>query len=91
MVGFANIQFTELRSVDVSVTKWKLQTSAFRKRPSLEMWRWGEECLLEASVKFEGMENAPTTLSQLKQAIAAEPLAFQGNKSERVLFGSDTY
>lgn len=79
------IGFSVVREVKVDATKWKLKVSGFNKKPSVEMWKFRNECILEASAKFEGMENALPILKALKDAIPAEPSAVQGNKTGRVL------
>lgn len=79
------IGFSDVREVKVEATKWKLKVSGFNKKPSVEMWKFRNECILEASAKFDGLENALPTLKALKNAIPAEPSPVQGNKTGRVL------
>lgn len=78
----------ELRSVKVRATKWKLlktDKNLFTKRPSLEMWEFRNHCILEASAKFNHLENARKALISLKNLIPASPSLVQGNKTSRVL------
>jgi hypothetical protein len=87
MVEVKAPELTRLREVVVKATKWKLITdeSFFKKRPTIEVWRFRNECILEVSAKFEGMENALPSLKALKSLIKYAPSPVQGNKTSRVL------
>ncbi len=87
MVEVMAPELTQLREVVVKATKWKLVTneSLFKKRPSIEIWKFRNECILEVSAKFEGMENALPSLKALKNLIKHAPSPVQGNKTSRVL------
>ncbi len=93
MVEVKAPELTRLREVVVKATKWKLITdeSIFKKRPTIEVWRFRNECILEVSAKFEGMENALPSLKALKSLIKYAPSPVQGNKTSRVLQDSPRF
>lgn len=80
------------RSVSVKATSWKMkltdaqkEESPLLKRPSVEKWVFGNECLLEISGKFEAPTKPREGLNFLKNLINAQPSPIQGNKTGRVL------
>jgi hypothetical protein len=87
MVEVSAPLLSNLREVVVKASKWKLKTESplFKKRPTIEVWRFRNECILEVSAKFEGMENALPSLKALKELIKFTPSPNQGNKTSRVL------
>jgi hypothetical protein len=87
MVDVSAPLLSNLREVVVKASKWKLKTESplFKKRPTIEVWRFRRECILEVSAKFEGMNNALPSLKALKGLINHAPSPNQGNKTSRVL------
>ena len=87
MVQLTPPALSNLREVKVSAFRWKLTSpdSFFKKRPTIEVWRFRQECILEVSTKFEGMEKAVPALRMLKALIPFAPSLIQGNKTSQVL------
>lgn len=87
MVQVSVPSFANLREVIVKATKWKLKSASpfLKKRPTIEVWRFRNECILEVSARFEKMENALPSLEALKALINHVPSPTQGNKTSRVL------
>jgi len=87
MVKITPLTLSNLREVKVNALRWKLKTqdSFFKKPPSIEVWRFRNECVLEISAKFKGMNNAIPCLKALKDLVNFEPSPIQGNKTSQVL------
>ncbi|WP_408096919.1 hypothetical protein ACJVC5_17930 [Peredibacter sp. HCB2-198] len=77
-----------LRRVDVASTSWKLkmtpaqaQKSPLTKKPSIEVWKFRDVCLLEVSGKYQAPVDARAALSFLEGLVNARPSQVQGNKT----------
>jgi hypothetical protein len=87
-----------LREYQVSATSWKIKlndeekaNNPFTKKPSVEKWVFGNECVLEVSGKFDDVRQAQAGLAFLKDLIKAAPSAVQGNKTARVLGSQEEF
>lgn len=78
-----------LRRVDIESRSWKIPVSGFNKRPELEMWIKGDQCILEASGKFESqklgrlevMKEARAYLFSLRDSLKVSPATYQVSKT----------
>lgn len=84
MVNGVIPSFENLRKVEVLSTSWKLKVTSqgpFTKKPSVEMWQFRNECILEVSGKYQAPVRASEAMTYLKSLIKAQPLPKQGNKT----------
>lgn len=82
----------DFRQVEVRSTSWKYDLtpeqkarSPLTKKPSIEMWVFGNECILEISGKFESPTTPKKAMDFVKSLTKAGPASIQGNKTGRVL------
>lgn len=86
MVGLPQPNLENLRRVDVASTSWKYKLSngqrgPLTKKPSVEVWRFRNTCILEISGKYQAPVRAEAVLGFLRGLIQMPPAPEQGNKT----------
>jgi hypothetical protein len=85
MLNLSSLSFTNLRKVQVKAQRWKLKIEGLKKKASVEMWQFRNQCLLEVSAKLKESTEALEVFKILKDAIPSKPSLTQSSKTSRVL------
>lgn len=85
MLNIENVSFNDLRSVQVKARRWKLKLEGLKKKSTVEVWEFRNQCLLEISAKFKDSKEVPELIQIMTNEIPEKPSLVQGNKTGQVL------
>jgi hypothetical protein len=85
MLDLSEVSFANLRSVQVKAQRWKLKLEGLKKKATVEVWEFRNQCLMEISSKFKDLREIQEQFKIIEREIPGKPSLVQGNKTSQVL------